>query len=373
MILTLFEPIVCFCAIVLIGLLVGRIKMFGVSMDIAAVLGVALFWGATLHCIDDFTAEKYLLSINNEQREQIYRFMSLFGTALFISSIGIDAGFSFVKYNKRLKWRAFLSGVVVVLIGVLCTIALDVLDHGLSPSLLSGMFSGSMTSTPALSQARELCSDSYSAVSGYGITYCGGLFSVVIFIQLMTRTKKSMQRVQSNMKRNEVPINSSRKNDGVWMLLTVIVIGYVLGTFLRIGVTGGILLSGLFAGYVLVKKRIVISSLDNYRQLGLLMFFVGTGIPSGASLTENFSLKYIFLGLFISITSIVIGYFTIKKLFGFTKEETLAIICGGMTSTPAIGILKKKYDAIELAPYTVSYVGALITLLLSVRMILLFM
>lgn len=362
----LFTPIVFLFAIIFLGLYVGKIRVFGIALDIAGVLGVSLLFGIFSRSIESLMIYKTEILLYNDSVKSVYDFLSSLGTSLFISTVGLDAGITFAKCNKRIRWRAFLSGSLVVMIGVICSLILFFVDHELSVPMILGLFSGSMTSTPALSMACELCTESYAVVAGYGISYCCGLFSAVIFVQLLTREKKVAVKNNNDLK-NIDKGKCFGDTDILILISGIIPVGYIIKLLLPFGVTGGILIISLLIGIILSKKGIKITQFGSLRQLGLVMFFVGSGVPAGSSLIGYFSFKWMVYGICISLTSIIIGYFAIKKIFGFSKSELLSVICGGMTSTPAIGVLKACDDNVNLSLYAMSYVGALIMLLISVR------
>ena len=99
-----------------------------------------------------------------------------------------------------------------------------------------------------------------------------------------------------------------------------------------------------------------------------MLFFVGSGINAGQSLTTgDIYWNGILYGAMISAVSIFGGYLLTHGLFKFSKIESLSIICGGMTSTPAIGALQERDQEVDLSLYSMSYIGALIALITVVR------
>ena len=225
-----------------------------------------------------------------------------------------------------------------------------------------------MTSTPALSAAREFSANEYLVVAGYGISYCFGLLSVVLFVQIIRNLNN--QQFPTETEKTHLNVNKQ-----AWQLSVLpfvfgtIIVGYFLKELIPIGITGGILMTSLIAGIFVSKKGCQLSDYENIRELGLILFFAGTGIQSGFELINYFSFKYMIYGLVISLASVVLGMICIRKLFSFNLPDTLSIIAGGMTSTPAIGVLKKSQGRIDLSIYAISYVGALITLLVTIRII----
>lgn len=47
----------------------------------------------------------------------------------------------------------------------------------------------------------------------------------------------------------------------------------------------------------------------------------------------------------------------------------MSIVCGGMTSTPAIGVLMRKNKSrVDITAYSIAYVGALFAMVVVVRL-----
>ena len=102
-----------------------------------------------------------------------------------------------------------------------------------------------------------------------------------------------------------------------------------------------------------------------YRNFGLVLFFVGNGIPAGMSLSSGFDVKLFFYGTLMSIVPICSGVI-FSKLFS-RDNSVSSIVAGGMTSTPAVGVLLRKQCQVSLESYSMAYVGALLTIILLVR------
>lgn len=127
--------ITLFFIVVFFGCLIGKIKIRNISLDISAVLILSIFVGYILSEIE--------IPLNSE----IMSLFSQIGTSFFISVIGISAGFSLksISYKNILY---FIIGVAIVLIGFVTTKMIGCIDSNISNSLLSGIFCGSMTSSP---------------------------------------------------------------------------------------------------------------------------------------------------------------------------------------------------------------------------------
>ena len=347
-------------ALILIGLLIGRIRICGVRFGLAGVLIISLLTG--------FLIRNYTI-LFDESMASTCNFLSSFGTVLFIAVIGLQAGGTFTTVTGKKQWKALLGGIGVVMIGEIVLVVCALIDTSASKDLLLGLFAGSMTSTPTMSAALEVYGSESSVTIGYGICYWIGLVSIVLFVQLF-RLPHSYSANRKEKK--SVPYESSKQINSIASLILLsgaVLIGSILSVIFPIGNTGGVLLSGLLIGYVCNRKGKSFLDLSSYKTLGLILFFVGNGITAGTQLKEGISWHYFLFGAMISMFSIVFGYCLIHFVLRFSKSDTLAILCGGMTSTPAIGVLQDRNRDTDLSLYATSYVGALITLLIFVQII----
>ena len=173
------NPLLLLFLVAGIGFPLGRIKIFGSSFGVAAVLFVGLAFGS-LHPQMKLPEVVYML-----------------GLSLFIYSIGLSGGPTFVASFKR-------QGVSYNLL-VLCIVSLCALLAAVAAKLLrlkgtiaAGMFSGSLTSTPALAAILDTLKHNFPGaagleqllaepVVGYSITYPMGVIGTVLAITLSQR------------------------------------------------------------------------------------------------------------------------------------------------------------------------------------------
>ena len=349
-------------ALILIGLLICKIRICSVRFGIAVVLLVALVFG--------YLTSKGSLW-NSIVISENCSFLSSLGTVLFISTIGLQAGSTFLgKFgNKQLK--ALVSGVCMVTVGFAVAVVIGLMDGAVMPDVLVGLFSGSMTSTPAMSVGIEIYGHESQVALGYGMSYAVGVLSVVLFVQVFQLPYIRSTDMQTNARDSGIMQGSKARcaNIFIWLSLSILA-GMLLAMFLRIGNTGGILISALIFGFICRKNNLKFIGLSAVKSLGLMLFFVGSGINAGQSLTTgDIYWNGILYGAMISAVSIFGGYLLTHGLFKFAKIESLSIICGGMTSTPAIGALQERDQEVDLSLYSMSYIGALIALITAVRLL----
>jgi putative transport protein len=161
--------------IILLGLLLGRVKVAGISLGSSGVLFSALAFGH-LGWVPDGG-----LGV-----------LGQLGVILFVYAIGLQAGPRFLQTLRG-------KGVVPLLIalatvgGAALIAALAGGALGLQKELVVGIFAGALTSTPALAAATEV-SDSPIVPVAYGVAYPLGVIAVVLFAQLLPRWSRRWQR-----------------------------------------------------------------------------------------------------------------------------------------------------------------------------------
>ncbi|MDD2634631.1 MAG: TrkA C-terminal domain-containing protein [Bacteroidales bacterium] len=164
----LLTPYFALFLIIILGFIVGGIKIKGIKLDVSAVLFVAMFFGY------------YGLEFPDTLKQ--------IGLVLFIFTIGFQAGPSlFETFRKDGKKLVCLAAIIVIsgaLVSVACALV-----FGFSKELAGGLFTGAITSTPGLAALSEL-SNIKDATIGYGIAYPFGVIGVVLFIKLCPRLFK---------------------------------------------------------------------------------------------------------------------------------------------------------------------------------------
>ena len=171
------NPILLLFVVAGIGYPLGRLRVAGCSLGIAAVLFVGLGIGA--------------LHPDLKLPEIIY----LLGLTVFVYTIGLSSGPSFVRSLNRRGIAANLLTVGVLITAAALVIAAPAM-LGLSGPVAVGAFTGSLTNTPALAAVLELVKDGphgNDPVVGYSITYPFGVLGVILVISLYRATRGSQE------------------------------------------------------------------------------------------------------------------------------------------------------------------------------------
>ena len=390
-------------AVLFLGYALGRITVKGISLGDAGVFIVALLIGALFFEVNaseqlvfDWSTKPYDFSAGLSLIESL-------GLILFVTSVGYIAGPKFFGNFKRNFKSYVLLGVVIILAGGLaaaaCIYAGEFIGYGSSiqdqdgfVAMIVGLLSGSLTSTPAFSAAKATVAEQYTGLVsvGHGIAYIFGVIGVVLFVQIVPKLSKANmeeERAKLVVKTEETKKTTEKKRFEIdHMGIAAFSLAAILGTFLgqikiplssagfsgtcfALTTTGGCLLVSLVMGHFgrIGSVNIMPSAgtLKLFRELGLVLFLVGAGIPGGAEFVANFDLMYFVYGIVMTIVPMILGFLFAKYVLKLSLLNSLGSLTGGMTSTPALGTLISTAGTEDVAAaYASTYPVALIAVVL---------
>jgi putative transport protein len=170
-------PLLLLFAVVAVGYPLGRVRVRGVSLGIAAILFAGLGIGAL------------------DARLRLPEVIHLLGLCLFVYSVGLSSGPGFVSSLRRHGARngalvalALAGSMVVTIVGSRLA--------GIDDMSTAGLFAGSLTNTPALAAALEMLQQvdpgatdrTLSApVVAYSVAYPLGVLLPILAISLLPR------------------------------------------------------------------------------------------------------------------------------------------------------------------------------------------
>ena len=368
------NPLLTVFIIGVLGSLLGSIKVKGLSLGTSGVLIVALLFG------------HYGMEIPSVIRE--------FGLICFVTAVGFIAGPVFFRNFKSKALSYVVIGILIIIAGAGSCILVITLA-GIPTPLAVGMMTGALTSTPGLAAAIDATGDSMASI-GYGIAYPFGVIGVVLFVQLIPKLLRvdipeEVSKLNRSMEKNVHHDMSADKHMELdefgffpFMIATIagILIGKLViplpaGASFTLGTSGGPLLAGLVMGHFMHVGPVSISvpkpTLETLREFGLVLFLMGAGTNAGKGFVEilaQYGIALFFLGALMTLLPMVIGYVLATKIFSMDILNSLGSICGGMTSTPALGTLLAvtKTEAVA-ASYAATYPVALIFVVLSSQFI----
>ena len=174
-----------------IGLLLNRIKFGSVSLGVTWVL----FAGIIL--------SHFGLTIDH----QICHFIKEFGLILFVYSIGIQVGPSFISSLRDGGIKLNMLAVMIILIGCCICYGIHVIT-GESLTTMVGVLSGAVTNTPGLGAAQSVVSseDASTMATAYAVAYPLGVVGIILsmlIIRWIFRIK--IDREASKASRSDAP------------------------------------------------------------------------------------------------------------------------------------------------------------------------
>lgn len=344
------------CVIVAAGYLVGRVRVRGISLGLAGVLICSVFFGAA------FSACGFDVS-----SVPMFGVLSKIGTSLFVACVGMRAGRSIRRVRLSDAAAAAVCGMLVSALGFLVMNVIALSDSSVPRSVMLGILCGAMTNTPAMAAAGELCGINAAEVAlGYGSAYLFGVVFIVLAVQFMTG-----RRCEATIMERGEFITGNTVRGFVWLCVCVAA-GSAVGKIplpfsgVPIGWTAGTLTVSAVFGYYGGKRALPQKCSELLRGIGLMLFFVGTGVPAGAQAIAAFSPVWVIYGAIITVVPVVAVGIIYRRLFGNDSISKAVVISGGMTSTPAICALMSRNGYLPLGMYSASYASALLFTVLGV-------
>lgn len=385
--------IFCVFAISAIGYALGRITIKGVNLGTAGVFIIALVFGCAFYGTLDAQLPEYTTNA--------LKIVENLGLILFVSSVGFIAGPNFFSNMKKNFTSYVMLGLTIIIVGGLTAVscvfigkAMGETDMQKLSAIVSGLFAGALTSTPAFSAAKASVAtpELEQLVSvGYGIAYIFGVIGVVLFVQVLPKILKvDMDKERALITAGQEENSKKRISGklieldefGIAPFAIAAVIGILIGmikiplsskgldgTTFSLTTTGGCLLTALVFGHFGKAGRVnlmpSVTTLKVFRELGLMLFLIGAGISGGARFLNEFKIAYFFYGMIMTIVPMIVGYIFARYVLKINVLNALGSITGGMTSTPALGTLIHVAKTEEVAAaYAATYPIALVAVVL---------
>lgn len=380
-------PLEVLFALAAIGYILGGISVGGIELGTSGVLLAALCFGHLGYEIPPVVRD--------------------LGLALFVGAVGLTAGPRFFKNLKRNAMSYGIIALVIVASGALATALLSKVFSVPRP-LAAGIYTGALTTTPGLAAALEVARDDAVSI-GYGIAYPFGVVGVVLFVQALPRLlgrdlREELARPSADEPALEVrdlahavgpSVGLDRlqelvglkkpaldKTGGMLTLMAVLAVGTVLARIkfmvpgigaISLGLSGGPLMVGLvvghFGGIGPWSLRPSGHLLSVMREAGLMLFLAGAGVAAGHGFVETVARYGLVLfagGALVTLIPMCFGFVLAAYILKLSLPDTLGAICGGMTSTPALGALIDTAGSDEVAaPYAATYPFALVLVVLA--------
>ncbi len=162
------HSILVLALVISMGLLLGKIKIFGISLGTTWILFFGIFLG------------HWGLEIN----ELVLHFLREFGLILFIYSIGMQVGPSFFSSFKQGGITLNMLATGVVLLGVVTAYVIHVVTD-VPIATMVGILSGAVTNTPGLGAAQQTYADMTGTTdptiaTAYAVAYPLGVVGIIL-------------------------------------------------------------------------------------------------------------------------------------------------------------------------------------------------
>ena len=391
-------------AVLMVGYAIGRITVKGISLGDAGVFIIALLAGALFFNVNEAGDLIFAASAKPYDFHSGLSIIESLGLVLFVTSVGYIAGPKFFGNFKK-NFKSYVAlGLIIILAGGLaaagCIGLGELVGYGSSieeqdgfVAMIVGLLSGSLTSTPAFSAAKATVAEEYQGLVsvGHGIAYIFGVIGVVLFVQLVPKLSKANMEeeraklVVDNQESAKKPFTGKLfeiDHMGIAAFSLAAILGTVFGqikiplsadglsgTCFSLTTTGGCLLISLILGHFGRFGSVSVmpsnGTLKLFRELGLVLFLVGAGIPGGAEFVANFDVMYFVYGAIMTIVPMIVGFLFAKYVLKLSLLNSLGSLTGGMTSTPALGTLIGTAGTEDVAAaYAATYPIALIAVVL---------
>jgi putative transport protein len=156
-------------AIICLGFILGSIKFKGISLDISAIIFVALIFGHYGMTMPPIVGK--------------------LGLILFIYTIGMQAGPGFFEsFKQQGRELAIIATIIVASASAIAFAAYW--WTGIEMPVAIGLLTGALTSTPGLAAAIDASGSPLVSI-GYGIAYPFGVIGVILFVRLYPKLIKA--------------------------------------------------------------------------------------------------------------------------------------------------------------------------------------
>ena len=169
------QAVVVLSLISAIGLLLGRVRFWGISLGVTFVFFAGIMAG------------HFGLSVD----AQMLNYAESFGLVIFVYALGLQVGPGFFSSFRKGGVRLNMLALGVVALGTLMAVVAGLLT-GVSLPDMVGILCGATTNTPALGAAqqtlKQLGLDSSTPALGCAVTYPLGVIGVILAVLILRKT-----------------------------------------------------------------------------------------------------------------------------------------------------------------------------------------
>lgn len=169
------QAVVVLSLISAIGLLLGRVRFWGISLGVTFVFFAGIMAG------------HFGLSVDT----QMLNYAESFGLVIFVYALGLQVGPGFFSSFRKGGVRLNMLALGVVALGTLMAVVAGLLTDVSLPDMV-GILCGATTNTPALGAAqqtlKQLGLDSSTPALGCAVTYPLGVIGVILAVLILRKT-----------------------------------------------------------------------------------------------------------------------------------------------------------------------------------------
>lgn len=318
-----------FFLIVALGFILGRINFKGISLDVSAVIFIALLFG--------------------HFGVVIPKALGNFGLVLFIFTIGIQAGPGFFD-SFRSKGKVLIIITLLIVGSASLTALVFKYLLGIDTPSIVGLIAGALTSTPGLAAAID-STQSSSASIAYGIAYPFGVIGVILFVKLLPKLlrldlKAEEKRLAANEKSKYPKIQVA-----TFRIANINIFGKSLAQLQVRSMTGAVVSRVLHdnetmipTAQTLLNEGDLIKAVGNAGALQQLELLVGERVPQDLPLGSLFELQS-FLLTNKELINKSLGSFNFQESLGCTITRVKR---SGIDLSPTPGLVLKFGDKLTV-------------------------
>ncbi|PKM89628.1 MAG: hypothetical protein CVU87_04895 [Firmicutes bacterium HGW-Firmicutes-12] len=158
----LMNPFVLMCISLITGIVIGKIRIGRFDFGSSGVLFTGMFisWGV-MNYAQSFTEQSPFYQIAQKLISVGVIDISYFNLflVLFIAAVGLLVAKDIGAIMKRYGLKFIVLGVVITAVGAACTYGAAVFNQDMNHYEVSGVYTGSLTSSPGLAAALETAKD----------------------------------------------------------------------------------------------------------------------------------------------------------------------------------------------------------------------
>lgn len=331
------------------GLLLGRIKVKGVSLGITWVLFVGILISALG------------VSLNHD----MLHILKEFGLILFVVAVGLQVGPGFFRSFKKGGLAMNLMALTNVALGVVITFVIaKVARQDLAD--MAGVYTGAITNTPGLSAAQQAVNDlgidgaADRLAAGYAVAYplaVVGMIMTCILLRPLCRIDlknepSSEDMLEPQSSKQATPI-SQRHKVNLIPIFVIIAVGIIVGSIpipvgmkapVKLGLAGGPLVVSIIGSWLGVRKGWFTTDFTDshgvwmLREVGIALFLAGVGLGAGGQFMATVQEHYMWVvyGVIITvIPPILIGLFG-RLVLKMNYYTLMGFIGGSHTDPPTL-------------------------------------